>query len=54
MIPIAGERRRTPKPDETSATNRLAGIRERLRGGYYDSPSIIHEVARRILLSGDL
>lgn len=54
MIPRVGERRRTPKPDESSATSRLARIRERLRGGYYNSPAIIHEVARRILLSGDL
>ena len=54
MIPSLGGRRRTPEPEETSATSRLARIRERLQDGYYDSPSIIHEVARRILRSGDL
>jgi hypothetical protein len=54
MIRRVGERRRTGKPDENSADSSLARIRERLRDGYYDSPSIIHEVARRILGSGDL
>jgi hypothetical protein len=32
----------------------LARIRERLRAGDYDSPAIIDEVARRIVISGDL
>ena len=54
MIPRVGDRGRTAKPDENNATSRLARIRERLRCGYYDSPAIVHEVARRILLSGDL
>ena len=54
MIPIAGERCRTPKPDESGPTSRLSRIREQLGSGYYDSPAIIHETARRILRSGDL
>ena len=54
MIRRVGGRRRTRKPDPNSDVSRLARIRERVRAGYYDSPSIIHEVARRILMSGDL
>jgi hypothetical protein len=54
MIPRVVGRRRTTRPHQNSDDSRLTRVRERLRAGYYDSPSIIHEVARRILLSGDL
>ena len=49
-----GDHCSTCKPDEPGNGSRLTRIRERLRAGDYDSPAIIAEVARRILISGDL
>jgi hypothetical protein len=40
--------------DETSSPERLVLIRSGIALGYYDDPAVAHEVARRMIASGDL
>ena len=40
--------------EQSLSPERLAQIESRIASRYYDDPSVAHEVARRLLASGDL
>jgi anti-sigma28 factor (negative regulator of flagellin synthesis) len=42
------------RPVSTLSAERLEEIRERIDSGAYDTPEMAEEVARRLLVSGDL
>ena len=45
---------RARNTEQSLSPERLEQIGSRISSGYYDDPSVAHEVARRMLASGDL
>lgn len=45
---------RAVKVEEGLSAERLAEIESRIADGFYDSPEVVNEVARRLVDSGDL